>query len=144
MYDPHQTLEAHLPHVVLVRTRLPAGDAWWVPSEEAIAVDDRLDPVAERCAVAHELEHATAGDVAVDLVFFSRKQEARADRRADKKLVRLDDLVDQLLWCNGDAELAAELHVTREVLHRRMRRLTPTETAYVEGRLWDAEQALGA
>ncbi len=105
MYDPRQMIDEHLPHVLVVRTRLPKGDAWWVPSEDAIVVDDRLDPIEERCAIAHEVEHAVAADVPVDLLFFSRKQEQRANRRADRKLVELADLVDQLLWCRNHQSL---------------------------------------
>lgn len=144
MYDPHRALEEHLPHVLLVRTRLPKGKAWWVPTEEAIAVDDRLSEAEERVAVAHEYEHAAAGDEAIDLVFFSRKQEARANRRADRKLVRLEDFVDALLWCRGDDELAHELVVTPEVLQRWYSRLNDSQRETIERILWDAEQALGA
>jgi hypothetical protein len=144
LYDPYRAIEEDLPHVTLVRTRLPKGHAWWVPSEDAIVVDDRLDQAQERTAGAHEYEHAAAGDVAVDLIFFSRKQEARARRRADRKLIRLPDFVDALLWCRNDQELAQELVVTPDVLERWWGRLTPAQRGRVDELLWDAERDLGA
>lgn len=144
MYDPWAALDEHAPHVLIVKTRLPRGDAWWVPSEAAIAVDDRLPLPAERFAVAHEFEHVDAGDVPVDLVFFSKKQEARATRRATQKCIRLSDFVDALLWCSTKEELAHQLVVPPEVLERWYDRLPQHQKDRVERLVWEAEGVLSA
>lgn len=141
-YDPRQVLEQELPHVTLVVTRLPKGRAWWLPEEDAVVVDDRLDAAGQRCAVAHELEHVVAGDVPLPHRWFSTKQERQADRRADPKLVHLDDLVDQLLWSRHELELAEGLQVTPEVLRRRLDALSEEEHRYVEDRVWMAEHEM--
>jgi hypothetical protein len=144
VYDPHAALEQHAPHVVLVKTRLPRGDAWWVPSEAAVAVDDRLEWPRERFAVAHEVEHVLAGDEPVDLIFFSRKQEARATRRATRKLIDLSDFVDALLWCRDEVGLGHALQVPPAVVRTWYDALTQQQRQEIDDALWAAEDCLSA
>lgn len=134
-YDPFRELEHKLPDVFLCTLRLPAGKAWWLEADQAIVLDDRLDSTGRRCALAHEIEHVRAGDSAVVHVWFATKQEARAHRRAARKLVRIEDLVDALRVTRDETELAAILDVDVEVLRLRLDRITEREQDLVERRL---------
>lgn len=131
-YDPFHELEHKLPEVFLCTLRLPAGKAWWLEPDQTIVLDDRLDSIERRCALAHEIEHVRAGDTAVVHVWFATKQEARAHHRAARRLVRLDDLVDALRVTRDEQQLAAILEVDVEVLRLRLDRITDLEQDYVE------------
>lgn len=144
-YSPWRAL-SRLPHVTLAVTRLPRGKAWWLPTEDAIVLDDRLGRVERRCALAHELAHAEAGDVALcagpDAPRLALRQERRADRIAAERLIALDDLVDALLWARSQGETAEQLDVEVNVLHTRLTLLAPAEHDYIEQRLWAAESEI--
>jgi hypothetical protein len=141
-YSPWETLR-RLPHLTLVVTRLPRGQAWWLPAEDAIVLDDRLDQVSRRCALEHELQHAMAGDVAMcsgpDAKRLTIRQEVVASGRAARQLLELDDLAEALAWALDYGEVAEALNVTRAVVRARVRSLTPAEKAYIEHRLGTGE-----
>lgn len=141
-YHPYRALAA-LEHVTLVVTRLPKGAAWWLPCEQAIVLDDRLNRVERRCATAHEVEHAAENDQPIrGHLFFSDKQERRATRRSTAKLITLEGLVDALLWSRLECEVADCLDVTVEALRQRLELMTPTEHRFVEERIWAAESEM--
>jgi hypothetical protein len=138
-YDPWQTL-TDLPHIELVVTRLPAGQGWWLPDVQGIALDDRLGQAERRAVLEHELQHAAAGDVCCrglgpDGDRQARRQERRADERAARRLITLDELADALTWCLGYDELADHLHCDERTVRARIRSLTDVEKAYIERRI---------
>lgn len=137
-YSPFRTL-AGMRDVTLLITRLPAGQAWWLPDVRGIVLDDRLDQAGRRSALEHELQHVHAGDtccnVGPDGGRQSRRQEGRADARAARSLITLDALADALVWCLGPDEVAEHLHVDKRTVRARIRGLTESEKAYIESRI---------
>jgi hypothetical protein len=144
-YDPWKTLAAQ-PDLTMLVTRLPAGQAWWLPDERGIVLDDRLGQVERRCALEHELQHAAAGDTCCDVGpdggRLSRRQERRTDDRAAQRLISIDELADALVWCLGYDELAEHLHVDERTVRARIRTLTDQEKAYIDCRIATREGAV--
>lgn len=142
-YNPWRTL-ARLPHVTLGITRLPAGRGWWLPSEQAIVLDDRLGQAERRSVLEHELQHAIAGDERCDGPDGPRlelRQERRADDRAARALIDLHVLADTLAWALGPEEVAEALHVTEHMVRVRVRGLTDQEKQHIDSRLRAREGA---
>ncbi|WEB41537.1 ImmA/IrrE family metallo-endopeptidase [Streptomyces yunnanensis] len=100
--------------------------AWWVPSRCLIIVADQLTHVEERCALAHEIEHARSNDdecshsTALGRLC-ARRQEIRADEGAARKLIPVVDLEAVLRWATSPEEAAQELNVTEHMLRVRLR-----------------------
>lgn len=143
-YDPYRTLAA-MADVTFTVLRLPAGQAWWLPDVRGIVLDDRLTQAERRSALEHELQHVQAGDtccqVGPDGDRQSRRQEARTDERASRRLVTLDELADALCWCLGPDEVAEHLHVDQRTVRARIRGLTEPEKDYIERRIAAREGA---
>lgn len=137
-YDPWQTLAAR-PDISMAVTRLPAGQAWWLPDLRGIVLDDRLNQAERRSALEHELQHAEAGDVCCNVGpdggRQTRRQERRTDARAAGRLISLEALADALTWCLGVDELAEHLHVDARTVRARIRSLTPGEKTFIERRI---------
>ena len=79
-----------------------------------------------RCALAHELVHVERGTVRVD-----DTEEARVRTITAKRLIDTGDLIDTLKWAHTVEEAADELWVTPEVLHDRLRALSPVEKTMI-------------
>ncbi|AQY20476.1 hypothetical protein T261_06018 [Streptomyces lydicus] len=100
--------------------------SWWVPDHRLIVVADRLTQVQERCALAHEVEHALNGDTEcsngapIDRVL-AHRQEIHADEAAARKLIPVVDLEAALHWATSHEEAAQELDVTEHMLRVRLR-----------------------
>jgi hypothetical protein len=144
-YDPWATLRG-LPHITLAVTRLPAGEAWWLPEDQAIVLDDRLGQAERRCALEHELQHAASGDRCIhgagpDAGRQHRRRERHTDERAARRLITLDELADALVWCLGPDELAEHLHVDERTVRARVRALSDEEKTYIERRIAAREGA---
>jgi hypothetical protein len=137
-YDPWKTL-LDQPDITMAVTRLPAGQAWWLPDERGIVLDDRLTQAQRRSALEHELQHAAAGDTCCDVGpdggRLSRRQEQRTDDRAARRLITVSELADALVWCLGYDELAEHLHVDERTVRSRIRALTDEEKSYIERRI---------
>jgi hypothetical protein len=138
-YDPWAVAQG-MPELTVAVTRLPAGHAWWLPDVNGIALDDRLTQAERRAALAHELEHAVAGDTCLlgqgpDSERLHRRRERRTDERAARRLIDLDQLADALAWCLGVDELADQLHVDERTVRARIRCLTEAEKTYIERRM---------
>lgn len=131
-YDPWGDL-ARRPDIVCRSCRLPQGHGLWFPDLRAIALDDRLDRVGRRCALAHELVHVDHQDeqiahVGPDGPRQARRQEARADREAARRLIALERLGAALAAHPHDlAAVAAELDVTVPDVVCRIENVTPDE-----------------
>nr|WP_241265495.1 ImmA/IrrE family metallo-endopeptidase [Streptomyces boncukensis] len=99
--------------------------SWWVPSHRLILVADRLTSAQERCALAHEVQHAVNADTECRpglpaSATWARRQEIRADVAAARKLIHAVDLEDTLRWATSREEAASELDVTVYMLNVRL------------------------
>lgn len=131
-YSPWRAVAA-MPDILVFRERLPSGSGWWVPSERVIFLDAQLDRIGRRCTLAHELEHVRAGDHGCyDDYFVAHRIERWANRRAARRLISLESLVDGLRWANDDHQLAEELDVDHDTLRCRADCLTEDERAYLD------------
>lgn len=141
-YHPWRAL-SRMTHITFGITRLPAGQAWWLPDEQAIVLDDRLNRVQRRCALTHELVHAERGDRTCVTPVLEARQERRTHAEASRRLITLDDLFDGLLWAGwNDHDLAAHLDVDMPTLRLRCDVLTASERKSIDQRLRDAERNL--
>ncbi len=120
-WDAAEELELHIRYG-------PLRDswAWWVPAHRLIVMADRLTQVQERCALAHEVEHARNKDTEcrnASLIspVLARRQEIRADEGAARKLIPVVDLEEALVWATSREEAAHELGVTEHMLRVRLR-----------------------
>ncbi|MEU3756728.1 ImmA/IrrE family metallo-endopeptidase [Streptomyces olivoreticuli] len=120
-WDSAEELGLHIRHA-------PLRDswAWWVPSRRLIVIADRLTRAEERCALAHEIEHARFGDTECRRTstaerIWARRQEDRADEAAARKLIPAVDLQSTLHWATSYEEAAQELNVTEHMLRVRLR-----------------------
>lgn len=140
-YDPWRDL-ARREHLTLAITRLPAGTGWYFHDIPGIALDDRLDRVGRRCALAHELAHIDLGHThqvagqGPGTGRIARRRETEADQLAAQRLIPLDQLADVLRWALCPEEVAHELDVTEHLANVRVVTLTTAEKAHIETRHW--------
>ncbi len=136
-WSPRQEA-AKYPEIMVHRCSLEEGTGWWSPAYQVILLEESLDPISERCVMAHELGHALLGHCGVDedipqRRFFARRIEAAADAWADSRLVAFADLAQVLGMYAGEiSRVAAELEVTPAVLGRRLARLGRTQREILE------------
>jgi Zn-dependent peptidase ImmA (M78 family) len=125
-----------LPHLTLLVTRLPKGTSWWLPADDAIVLDDRLDRVERRCALEHELQHMLAGDCRLsgspDAARLTARRESETDQRAACQLISLQALTDALVWALGFDEVAEALDVDVRTARARVLALTDDEKRQIE------------
>lgn len=139
-HNPYRTLRDDYPGVTMAVMALPAGQAWWLPEDEAIVLDSGLTQAQRRSALQHELEHVAAGDTHCDPGLsgagrIGRRRERSADDRAAKRLVTLDELADAFVWCLGFEEVAEHLHVDQRTVRARILGLTAEQKRYIEYRI---------
>ena len=143
-YSPWEDL-ARRSDIVCRSCALPGVAGLWFPDLKAIALDKRLDRSGRRCALAHELVHVDHGDVQVahigpDGPRLARRQEARADREAARRLIHVDALALALATYPYDlAAVAEELEVTIAVVACRIENLHPAEQGYLRTRMGSSE-----
>lgn len=111
--------------VVLHFTRFTDGRVAATDGTSAIWLDQDLNQVERRCALAHEQAHIDLGHTSCA----DSKEEAAADRMTARKLIDWDALVDAFRWAHNAAEAADELWVTLDVLEDRLGFLPPVERA---------------
>ncbi len=100
--------------------------AWWVPSRRLVIMADRMTNTQERCALAHEVEHArhNHGECHSPMPvkhLWAKRQETRADEGAARKLIPAVDLEVVLNWATSPEEAAQELNVTEHMFRVRLR-----------------------
>lgn len=138
-YDPWRDL-ARREHITLAVTRLPVGTGWYFSDIPGIALDDRLDRVGRRCALAHELAHVDLGHThqaagrGPGTSRIARRREVEADILAAVRLITLADLADALRWALCPEEVAQELDVTEDLARIRIEQLTTAEKTFIEAR----------
>ena len=127
-YNPYSELAAR-PDWTLCFTPLPGEERGrWYDRLQTMLVRRDLTQVERRCTVAHEIEHALAGDEPQnDPVLDARREELR-HRAAARKLIDFADLMRaRKLYPDDPAQAAEELHVDLETLETRVRWLTKGE-----------------
>ncbi len=117
----------------LVYSDLPGnrcGQVSW--RENSITIDPRLPRPAQRCTLAHEIQHIHRGPCPPG----HRSQEERAvEEAAARDLIGLHDLGEALAESTDLDYVAAVLDVDRPMLEARLGRLRPEEAAWLEDRL---------
>lgn len=131
--DPHRMIKQYDPWEAAEELGLhiryaPLRDSWswWLNEDRLVILADRLTQVQERCALAHEVEHALRKDTEcrntspVEHVW-ARRQEVHADEAAARKLIPAVDLEVALNWATSREEAAHDLDVTEHMLRVRLR-----------------------
>ncbi len=123
IYAPRALLEQLGIRIVTTWLR----DTWglWLPDRRTVVIAENLNPVQERCTLAHEVEHVLAADSgcgsSTDTTRASRiRVERRADREAARKLIGISDLALVAQRGLDMRETAAELDVTERLLAIRL------------------------
>ena len=93
------------------RVRMPDGVAARTDGKD-IWIDDRLNPIQERCAIEHELEHVARGHSTVQ----TEAVEMSVRYAVAKKLLPLETLFEGCRRGGSLAAIARGLKVTRQVL----------------------------
>lgn len=125
-YDPYAELRAR-PDWTLAFVDMPDAGRWY-DRLQTMLVRKGMTQVERRCTVAHEVEHALAGDQdPIDYATGARREETR-HRAAARKLITFPDLLRAVLLHRHDvAACADELHVDEDTLTTRIRALHPAE-----------------
>lgn len=141
-YNPYQVLSDNL-HWTMAFVRLPDGECGrWYEHLKTMLIDDRLGRVVRRCTVAHEVEHALAGDVGCGSAALEARQESRCEQRAAHKLIPLARLAEVAAAHPDDPHrVADELDVDYDTLAVRLRHLHPSERHYLRRRLAHTEES---
>ncbi|NUW06286.1 ImmA/IrrE family metallo-endopeptidase [Streptomyces sp. CAI-21] len=117
--------------------RIALADTWgaWIPQHQAIVLARGLNPVQERCVLAHQAEHALANHtvscglgpfadqphVQAALSPMARRQDRHATIEAARKLIPLSELAATLrARARSVTEAAFHLRVTPDVLCTRI------------------------
>ncbi len=132
-WHPWRHLRDHYPHI----------DVSFVDLTE-LGLNGRLTPRGielhhhsrqreRRSTLGHEVGHLERGPVPKH-PHFAQREEQVVEELTARRMIRLPDLVDAILWCQGrtDDETAEELWVSHKLLLTRIRTLTPGERKWVE------------
>lgn len=118
--------------LLIAHLRLPDGRSWWMPADDAIVLDDRLNQAERRAALAHELVHRERGDEHCDDATLDARRERRVTREAACRLIDLHRLADALAWSQDEYEVADELWVDVPTARGRIDCLSDSEKQYIE------------
>lgn len=137
----HPSLEAMLrtmPWVGIRRAPLRERGRFY-PEHAAVLIQHGLRGGAYTATLMHELIHAERGDEPCVSPELEARQELAVAREAARRLITIERLVDALLWCQDDRELADVLDVDNETVRVRLAMLSAEEHAFIDRRLWAAE-----
>lgn len=93
-------------------------------STQEIFIRRGLTQAQRRATVLHELTHLERGPAVRGFV---RQDELQTREAAARWLIPFDNLVDGLIWCGDDRELAHHLWVDLGTVRTRLHTLTPAE-----------------
>jgi hypothetical protein len=133
-WNPWRHIGKHHPDVTVDTSVELPGRIWGLTAENRIWLCRRLDQVARRCTLTHEIVHLERGPVPADTRGRDR-EERTVDAIAARRLITLDALADALAWTRDPEQLAEALWVDVPTLHARMSGLDPVEVAELENRL---------
>lgn len=129
MIHPWRDLRSR-PHITVIWTdlgdRLGATDG-----HSTVWLDDQQLQVERRCTLAHELAHIDLGHTSG----CSDRDEIQASRLAARRLIRLDQLADALVWSQHLDVVAEALWVDVPTLRARLDHLHPAERHYLRQRI---------
>lgn len=132
-WNPWRHLRKHLPHVDVQFVDLtPLGMLGRI-TPQGIQIERTSNQRGRRSTLSHEISHLERGPVPAH-PFFAAREEQVVEELTARRMIRLPDLVDAVLWCQGraDDETAEELWVDPDILLTRIRTLTPGERTWVE------------
>lgn len=114
-YLPH--LHAETLGIQVEYAHLSGQKGQYLPESGLIVLRRGLSMIAERCTLAHELQHVLAGDRRSKFGLVNARQEFRADRRAADLLICPEEYRAAERLCGGHAgALADQLDVTVHML----------------------------
>ncbi len=123
MFDPWGALR-RLTHIHISFVRMPDGVPGRTDGFRVIWLDEQLQQVERRCALAHELVHIEFGHDGCQRPGIEREVRVVTARN----LITIGKLCQHSAWARSLHELAEELWVTQDVLTDRLESLTPDET----------------
>lgn len=94
-----------------------------------------------RSTLTHELVHLERGPLADHAVLDAREEEA-VEREAARRLIPLDRLVWAMQWSRDEYEVADKLWVDVDIVHARLRSLTPAEELQLQTLLDEVTERL--
>lgn len=130
-----------MPHLTLEFARLPDDEMGrWLPKQQTILLDDRLDQAERRCTLIHEIIHHLSGDHALNEPALSAAQERACRDQAARVLISLSALADAMRWSEHAEEIADQLWVDEPTLWDRIENLTPEERDYLTRNVYEARE----
>lgn len=132
-WHPWRHLRDHFPHVDVHFVDLTPLGLRGRTTPHGIEIHHTSRQRERRSTLSHEIGHVERGPVPDD-PFLAAREEQVVEELTARRMIRLPELVDAVLWCQGrtDDEAAEELWVDHGVLLTRIRTLTPGERKWVE------------
>ena len=94
------------------------GKGWYHHPTRTISTRRGLSIQAYKSTLAHELAHATYGDVPTGNGHYDQRQEARADQWAANNLISPEMFEEAYIWHGGHLPaIADDLEVTHHLLN---------------------------
>ena len=132
-WHPWRHLRDHFPHVDVHYVNLEPLGLTGRTTPRGIELHHQSRQRDRRSTLGHEVVHLERGPVP-DHPHFAQREEQVVEEITARRMIRLPELVDAILWCQGrtDDEAAEELWVDLDILQTRVRTLTPGERKWVE------------
>lgn len=105
---------------------------WYEHETQTLSIRRGMTQAERRSTVRHELEHHFRGPLLGELI---EREEAACELAAARDLIDIRKLGEGLAWTRNLAELADELWVDEDLVEIRLKRLHPSERAYLNQRL---------
>lgn len=99
---------------------------------DKVTITTGMSQAERRSTLTHELIHHERGPVVPGC---EAAEERVVDDLAARRLISLEALVDGMVWCYGEAELAEHLWVDLPTLVTRLRNLSPAESKFLNDEL---------
>lgn len=135
-WHPWRHLRDHFPHIDVHFVDLAPIGLLGRVTTHGIELHHNSGQSERRSTLTHEILHLERGPVPAH-PHFAQREEQVVEELTARRMIRLPELVDAVLWCQGrtDDEAAEELWVDHDVLLTRIRTLTRGERKWVERQL---------
>lgn len=120
--DPYEYAETL--GINIVWQPLDGVNGLWVPEHRTVVLNLGMEPIKERCTLAHELAHFVLGHEDSTPL-----HEWQADRYASTHQIARDEFLYWLPRCGTIDDLAFELGVTRKLVVAYMSLIEPRRAA---------------
>ena len=134
-YDRWTYLEQRYPRVHAQSARLGQVAGTWVSGQSVVLINDTLDTIEARCALAHEIAHIDRYDSPQPPGRFSQRQERDADQ-----LIPAAGLVMMATETVVVYEVAGRVDVTPRITHARLANLEQSLLAFNQSAIWPGNQ----